>query len=106
MAFVYLIVEEPHPDEDTKAWVKIGYSQNPPEWRLNANLKRGNSRDLCVKAAFEYATNEEARAAEKLAHEHFKGLGHKGNKEWFQVEWQEVERWFTELGAKKRNPNT
>lgn len=44
MAYVYLIAEEPFEGEILQDWVKIGYSQNPPEWRMNANLKRGNPR--------------------------------------------------------------
>ena len=96
-AYVYLITEEAHPTELIGSWTKIGYSKNPPEWRLNANLKRGNSRNLHVKAAFVYTSEQEARAAEKLAHAAF--AEHKGQKEWFNIEWQRASDWFTSLGA-------
>ena len=69
-AFVYLITEEPFEGETS------GYSQNPPEWRMDANLKRGNPRNIYVAAAFEFVTNVEARAAEAAAHEYFQAAKH------------------------------
>ena len=87
-AYVYLIEEQPHPGETSGPWTKIGYSQNPPEWRMNANLKRGNPRNIRVAAAFEYETNQEARAAERAAHRQFGDYKHQ--KEWFHVAWSEI----------------
>ena len=101
MAFVYLIAEEPLSNEDSGPWTKIGYSKNPPEWRLDANLKRGNPRNLYVAAAYEYDSVEDAYAAEQLAHEAFAELSHQ--KEWFQVAWQDVAQWFERSGAKARS---
>ena len=101
MAYVYLIVEEPFAGETVKDWVKIGYSQNPPEWRMGANLTRGNPRTIRVAAAFIYETNDEAGDAEKSAHREFKKYLHQ--KEWFQIHWKEVERWFILQGAKLRD---
>ena len=101
MAYVYLIVEEPFDGEVLKDWVKIGYSQNPPEWRMNANLKRGNPRPIKVAAAFEYETNDDARSAEKAAHKEFKP--HLHEKEWFLIHWKKVEQWFISQGAKRRD---
>lgn len=100
MPYVYLITEEPHDGEVCGAWTKIGYSQNPPEWRMDANLKRGNPRNIRVAAAFEFETNREARAAEKLAHMHFGDLKHQ--KEWFKVAWQDVASWLDNTGARRR----
>ncbi len=100
MAYVYLIVEEPFEGEALKNWVKIGYSQNPPEWRMNANLKLGNPRSIKLAAAFEYATNDDAITAEKTAHDKFKQ--HLHEKEWFQLHWKQVEQWFIEKGAQQR----
>ncbi|MHB1058597.1 MAG: GIY-YIG nuclease family protein [Rhodanobacter sp.] len=97
---MYLITEEPHGGESCLLWTKIGYSQNPPEWRMNANLKRGNPRNIRVAAAFEFESNQEARAAERLAHQHFGELKHQ--KEWFKVAWNDVAAWFESTGAKLR----
>ena len=96
-AYVYLIAEVPHAGETCGPWTKIGFSQNPPEWRMNANLKRGNPRDIVVAAAFEFESNQEARAAEKKAHLHFQKFKHQ--KEWFSVEWKTVAEWFQSSGA-------
>lgn len=101
MAYVYLIVEEPFEGEALKDWVKIGYSQNPPKWRMDANLKRGNPRSIRIAAAFEYDTNDEAWKAEKAAHEEFKEFLHE--KEWFQLHWKQVEQWFIAQGARLHN---
>lgn len=100
MAFVYLITEEPFDDEQIKNWVKIGYSQNPPEWRMNANLKRGNPRNIFIAAVFEYSSHQEARAAEKAGHAHFRQ--YLFQKEWFQLDWKCVEKWYVAQGAKPR----
>ena len=99
-AYVYLIEEEPHPGEESGPWTKIGYSQNPPEWRMEANLKRGNPRNIHVAAAFEYSSTEEARAAEKEAHQHFSDVKHQ--KEWYRVAWEEVANWMDSTGARRR----
>ncbi|CAN5862573.1 hypothetical protein BH24DEI2_BH24DEI2_26920 [soil metagenome] len=99
-AYVYLIEEQPHPGETSGPWTKIGYSQNPPEWRMNANLKRGNPRNIHVAAAFEYGTNQEARAAERAAHQQFGDYKHQ--KEWFNLAWSEIASWMEGSGAKLR----
>jgi T5orf172 domain len=99
-AYVYLIEEEPYPGETSGPWTKIGYSQNPPEWRMDANLKRGNPRNIRVAAAFAYETSQDARAAERSAHEHFGDLKHQ--KEWFRASWTEVAAWMEGTGAKLR----
>lgn len=99
-AYVYLIEEEAHPGETSGPWTKIGYSQNPPEWRMDANLKRGNPRNIRVAIAFEYETGDAARAAEKSAHDHFDHLKHQ--KEWFRVSWSDVAAWMDGSGAKRR----
>ena len=98
--YVYLITEVPFPDEDTGNWVKIGYSKNPPEWRMNANLKRGNPRDLIIASAFEFRSERKARDAEKKAHDRFEK--YYLQKEWFNVRWQTVDRWLRNQGAVKR----
>ena len=101
MAYVYLIIEEPFEGEILKDWVKIGYSQNPPEWRMNANLKRGNPRRIRVAAAFEYETNDDAWSAEKAAHKEFEA--HLHEKEWFQIHWKDIEQWLIGQGARPRD---
>lgn len=101
MAYVYLIVEEPYEGETVRDWVKIGYSQNPPEWRVGANLTRGNPRTIRMATAFEYETNDDAWNAEKAAHKEFQKFLHQ--KEWFQIHWKEVERWFLQQCARLRN---
>ncbi|PKF49297.1 GIY-YIG nuclease family protein [Enterovibrio nigricans] len=97
MAFVYLITEEAFEGEVVRPWVKIGYSKNPPEWRVNANLKRGNPRCLVLSAVFEFESIVQARRAEKAAHEQFSQ--HLFQKEWFQVCWKTVAAWYEEQGA-------
>ncbi|WP_166654225.1 GIY-YIG nuclease family protein [Tahibacter aquaticus] len=92
-----MIAEEPHPGETSGPWTKIGFSNNPPEWRLGANLKRGNSRALSVAAAFKYPTEADALAAERLAQQQFSSTC--VGKEWFRVGWQDVARWFGSVGA-------
>lgn len=100
MAYVYLITEQPFDGENSGPWTKIGYSQNPPEWRMDANLKRGNPRNIKVAAAYEYDTNKAARDAEYGAHQHFSAVAHQ--KEWFRVAWQDVASWLEGSGAKHR----
>lgn len=100
VAYVYLIQEEPAAGETTGHWTKIGYSSNPPEWRMDSNLKRGNPRTISVAAAFEYETVVAAHAAEQAAHARFSAFRHQ--KEWFRVPWQEVCAWFETLGHARR----
>ena len=99
-AYVYLIEELSIRGESSGPWTKIGYSQNPPEWRMDANLKRGNPRDIRVAAAFEYSTTGEARTAEQDAHTAFSHCMHQ--KEWFRVSWEEVSTWLQQHGGKLR----
>jgi hypothetical protein len=99
-AYVYLLHEEPISGDASGPWTKIGFSKNPPEWRLNANLKRGNPRNVVVAAAFEYETSEAALLAEKNARSHFSARKHQ--KEWFRITWQEASAWFESLGHIKR----
>lgn len=99
-AYVYLIEEVPHEGEISGPWTKIGFSQNPPEWRMNVNLKFGNPRNIRVAKAFEYATADEARTAESNAHNQF--ISFKHQKEWFLVSWADVSSWMESQGAKAR----
>lgn len=99
MAFVYLVTEQSDPREQTLPWVKIGYTQNPPEWRMQ-NLIRGNPRALVIVAAFEYPDGVLAWSAEKAGHKAFRD--HLHQKEWFQIEWQTVRDWYLAQGAKLR----
>lgn len=98
---VYLITEEPFANEKSGPWTKIGYSKNPPEWRMNANLKRGNPRTLIVFDVFVYQTQTEARKWEKNAHNHFNQYLHQ--KEWFNLKPEEISSWFVSNGAIKRS---
>ena len=98
--YVYLIEEEALPSEKSGPWTKIGYTKNPPEWRLNANLKLGNTSNLKIAVAFEFATQEEAREAERSAHAAFQD--HLHQKEWFAVSWQRIAEWFDTNGHKRR----
>lgn len=100
MAFVYLLIEEAFEGESIFEWVKIGYTKNPPEWRVETNLTRGNPRKLIIIQAFEYTTENDARAAEKAAHKNFKEKRYA--KEWFNVNWRVVEEWLLSQGAKPR----
>lgn len=100
VAYVYLIEEEPIEGDKSGPWTKIGYSKNPPEWRMEANLKRGNPRNINVAAAFQYETEREARDAERNAHRNFNHLKHQ--KEWFRIAWSEVAQWLESTGAKLR----
>jgi T5orf172 domain len=100
-AYVYLIEEESLDGEVSGPWTKIGFSQNPPEWRMDANLKRGNPRNIRVAAAFEFGSNQSARVAEKNAHNQFSDRKHQ--KEWFRVSWVEIAAWMETSGAKLRS---
>jgi hypothetical protein len=102
-AYVYLIEEEPHPDETSGPWTKIGVSINPPEWRRDQNLTYGNPRNLRVAAAFEFDSEEAAYTAEEKAHKAFSE--HLHQKEWFYIPWQQVSDWFLNSGAKLRREN-
>lgn len=99
-AFVYVLEEEPIPGEKSGPWVKIGYTKNRPEWRLDANLKRGNPRNIRIAAAYKYETESAAREAERNAHNHFQYCAHQ--KEWFRIEPAAVKEWFTSNGALER----
>lgn len=99
-AYVYLIEEVPFEAGKSGPWTKIGYSKNPPEWRMEANLTRGNPRNIRVAEAFEYESEQAARSAEREAHEHFKNYHHQ--KEWFNLSASEITTWFVKGGAKKR----
>jgi hypothetical protein len=101
LAYVYVLSEIPHPEERSGPWTKIGYSKNPPEWRLNANLKRGNSRDIVVAGSFEYSTEREARDAERAAHERFGDHAGPNRKEWFRLSATEAERFLLSTGGTK-----
>ena len=97
-AYVYLIEEVPHRGEKTGPWTKIGYSKNPPEWRLNANLTRGNPRNLRIAYKFEFNSEQAARTAEKKAHQEFRAYLHQ--KEWFRIPPKKVRDWFQQSGQK------
>jgi hypothetical protein len=99
VAFVYLLEEIPYCPGESGPWTKIGFSRNPPEWRLNANLKRGNPRDLRVAAVYEFESEEDAYEAEQRAHKQFSQFAHQ--KEWFRVPWQQVAEWFSASGTSK-----
>ena len=96
-AYVYVIEEKPHPEEKTGPWIKIGYTKNPPEWRLNANLKRGNPRDLRL-YSFEFASEQSAQTAEQAAHKAFHA--HRHRKEWFRIPSKRVRDWLGRKGGK------
>jgi hypothetical protein len=91
MPFVYLIEEIPYSATESGPWTKIGCSRNPPEWRLDANLKRGNPRDLHLAAVYEFDSEAEAYEAEAAAHNYFKEFVHQ--KEWFRLPWRQVADW-------------
>jgi hypothetical protein len=92
---VYVIEELPLAKEKPGPWCKIGYTKNPPEWRLEANLKRGNPRTLVIKHDFKFLKKDEALAAEKAAHEHFKEYLHE--KEWFNIDSESIATWFQQV---------
>lgn len=91
VAFVYLLEEVPHSDAEKVPWTKIGMTRNPPEWRLGANLKRGNPRHLTLGAVYQFKTEQEAREAERLTHKNFERSAHQ--KEWFSIHWKEIANW-------------
>ena len=99
-AYVYVIEEEPHLGESSGPWTKIGYSKNPPEWRMEANLKRGNPRSIRIAEAFVFESEQQARNAERSAHRHFADRRHQ--KEWFRVSSQDVVAWMVSTGAQLR----
>ena len=39
-AYVYVLEETPYSTGDSGLWTKIGFSINPPEWRIGANPAR------------------------------------------------------------------
>jgi hypothetical protein len=100
-AYVYLLQEIPHCPGESGPWTKIGYSKNPPEWRLEANLKRGNPRDLKLARIYEFESVRAAREAERSAHNQFRQVEHQ--KEWFQLRWQRVANWCSKTGFKVRD---
>jgi hypothetical protein len=101
VAYAYLLEEMPYQPGESGPWTKIGYSQNSPEWRLNANLKRGNPRTLRLSAVFEFDNERIAFDAEQRAHEQFRQFAHE--REWFRVPWDEVAAWLRNSGAKERS---
>ena len=100
MSFVYLIEEVPLPGESIQPWTKIGFTKNPAEWRLNANLKRGNPRELRFGAVYEFITEAEGWAAEAATHRAF--ADHRGLKEWFALPWQTINEWCLAQGYRHR----
>ncbi|MGH7037535.1 MAG: GIY-YIG nuclease family protein [Stellaceae bacterium] len=103
MAYVYLLEEIPYSSNEIEHWTKIGCTKNPPEWRLNANLKRGNPRELRLAAVYEFDSENAAYIAEAVAHNHFKESAHQ--KEWFRLSWEQVAEWAeSEAGWRRRNP--
>ena len=90
-AFVYVLEEIPYSTGDSGPWTKIGCSRNPPEWRIGANLTRGNPRKLRLAAVYEFDTEEAAYKAEASAHNHFRQFLHQ--KEWFRVTGNQVADW-------------
>ena len=101
VAYVYLLEELPDHPAESGPWTKIGYSQNPPEWRVNANLKRGNPRTLCLSAVFEFDTEAEAFNAEHAAHAQFHLFKHE--REWFRIPWGDVAAWLRGEGFRERS---
>ena len=101
VAYVYLLEELPNHPGESGPWTKIGYSQNPPEWRVNQNLKRGNPRTLRLSAVFEFDTQDEAFNAEQAAHTHFSPLKHE--REWFRIAWRDVAEWLRSRGFRERS---
>lgn len=97
-AYVYLLEEVPDCPGESGPWTKIGYSQNPPEWRVKANLKRGNPRELRLSAVYEFESGPIAREAERITHAQFREFLHQ--KEWFRIGWQQVADWCSEAGFK------
>ena len=101
VAYVYLLEEMPYQPGESGPWTKIGYSANTPEWRIDANLKRGNPRKLNLAAVFEFADERAAFDAEQAAHRQFRDSAHE--REWFKVSWQEVAAWLRSQGAREKS---
>jgi hypothetical protein len=102
-AYVYLLGEVPYSNRDSGPWTKIGWSRNPPEWRIGANLTRGNPRDLCLATVYEFEIEEAAYAAEQATHERFRDVKHQ--KEWFRVNAGQVAEWVdSAMGWRRRSP--
>ena len=59
---------------------------------MDANLKRGNPRNIRAAAAFEYSTSDEAWAAENNVHRTFAHYMHQN--EWFRINWEAVSAWL------------
>jgi hypothetical protein len=104
VAYVYLLEELPNQSGESGPWTKIGYSQNPPEWRVNANLKRGNPRTLRLSAVFEFDSEGDAFNAEQTAHAQFRQLAHE--REWFKVSWEDVAIWLRSQGFRERSSSS
>jgi hypothetical protein len=102
VAFVYVLEETPYSTGDSGPWTKIGCSRNPPEWRIGANLTRGNPRNLRLAAVYEFETEKAAYEAEATAHAHFQPHYHQ--KEWFKISGSQVAEWAVEAGWRPR-PN-
>ena len=83
MAYVYLIVEDPHPGEVVDSFTKVGATIRPPEWRMHTNMDPGNCRELSVAAAFTYPTDAAAWASETQAHQQFASV--RGRQKWFRI---------------------
>jgi hypothetical protein len=94
MAYLYLIEEVPLTDEKSGPWCKIGISKNPPEWRMNANLKRGNPRDLIIRFCYQFDDAKKMRETEKKAHRHFHE--YLRTKEWFNISAETAHEWLTQ----------
>jgi hypothetical protein len=101
-AFVYLLYEVPLAGDSSGPWTKIGHSKNDPHWRLEANLTRGNPRDLRLAVYYRYSSPTAARAAERSAHAAFERRRHQ--KEWFRIHWTRVAAWFARRGARPIHP--
>lgn len=67
-AYVYLLEELSYQPGESGPWTKIGYSINPPEWRVDANLKRGNPRTLRLSAVFEFLMRKQRPTAQSNWH--------------------------------------
>jgi len=99
-AYVYLLQEVPFEPNEISRLTKIGCSKNPPEWRVGANLTRGNPRVLCLPAVYEFATETEAYNAESSAHCHFREFALQ--KEWFRLSWEDIAKWCDAQGWARR----
>jgi hypothetical protein len=100
VGYVYLLEEVPHSEGDSGPWTKIGCSRNPPEWRIGANLTRGNPRDLRLAAVYEFETEKAAYDAEGCAHADFQQFAHQ--KEWFRISASQVAEWGETSGGWQR----